>query len=207
MPDTVRTFAALQTLLADNTSGDISPQDIRDFLASVFNWVNSVAGGSTGTITFTGTGLTAQNAGNITMILQATAAGYAQLTITGNGNTANLRLKCGDAANSYIYFDDATNGVRGQIYYTPSTRSLHIQTNTADANSLIHIDSTGRMSLGNVTQTAKLDINSDILRLRTAKTPANAGAAGNAGDICWDANYLYICIATNTWRRIQHDTW
>jgi hypothetical protein len=33
--DTVRTLSALQTLLADNTSGDISPQDIRDFLVSV----------------------------------------------------------------------------------------------------------------------------------------------------------------------------
>ena len=36
MVDTARTLAALQTLLADNTSGDISPQDIRDLLVSLF---------------------------------------------------------------------------------------------------------------------------------------------------------------------------
>lgn len=36
MVDTVRTLAALQALLPDNTSGDISPQDIRDFLVSVY---------------------------------------------------------------------------------------------------------------------------------------------------------------------------
>lgn len=36
MSDTVRTLTALQTLLANNTSGDISPQDIRDFLVSVY---------------------------------------------------------------------------------------------------------------------------------------------------------------------------
>lgn len=35
MPDTPRTLAALQALLADNTAGDISAQDIRDFLVSV----------------------------------------------------------------------------------------------------------------------------------------------------------------------------
>lgn len=35
MPDTIRTLADLQTLLADNTAGDISPQDVRDFLVSV----------------------------------------------------------------------------------------------------------------------------------------------------------------------------
>lgn len=36
MADTVRTLAALQTLLADNTTGDISAQDVRDMLVSLF---------------------------------------------------------------------------------------------------------------------------------------------------------------------------
>jgi hypothetical protein len=35
MADTQRTRAALQTLLADNVTGDISPQDLRDFLVTV----------------------------------------------------------------------------------------------------------------------------------------------------------------------------
>jgi len=34
MPDTKRTLSALQALLADNTAGDISAQDVRDFLLS-----------------------------------------------------------------------------------------------------------------------------------------------------------------------------
>lgn len=34
MVDTIRSRSALATLLADNSSGDISPQDVRDFLAS-----------------------------------------------------------------------------------------------------------------------------------------------------------------------------
>ena len=34
MVDTIRSLSALQALLADNTSGDISPQDVRDFLVS-----------------------------------------------------------------------------------------------------------------------------------------------------------------------------
>lgn len=41
MVDTVRTLSALQTLLADNTSGDISPQDVRDMLVSVYPKWNS----------------------------------------------------------------------------------------------------------------------------------------------------------------------
>jgi hypothetical protein len=41
MVDTVRTLAALQALLADNTAGDIAPQDHRDELVSVWTpeWV------------------------------------------------------------------------------------------------------------------------------------------------------------------------
>lgn len=44
MADTVRTIAALQALLADNTEGDISPQDLRDMLVSLDDggWVDYV---------------------------------------------------------------------------------------------------------------------------------------------------------------------
>lgn len=53
----------------------------------------------------------------------------------------------------------------------------------------------------------KLDSYADLFRLRTSKTPASASDTGNVGDICWDSQYIYICIATNTWRRMGHDTW
>lgn len=39
------------------------------------------------------------------------------------------------------------------------------------------------------------------------KTPATAGAAGVAGTIAWDANYIYVCTATNTWKRVAIATW
>ena len=41
----------------------------------------------------------------------------------------------------------------------------------------------------------------------TARTPASATAAGEKGETCWDANYFYICVATNTWKRIALTTW
>jgi len=42
MADTVRSLTALQTLLADNTAGDISPQDVRDFLVSAVYPVSTI---------------------------------------------------------------------------------------------------------------------------------------------------------------------
>lgn len=55
--------------------------------------------------------------------------------------------------------------------------------------------------------TQVVDINDDSVRVRTSKTPASASATGNAGQVCWDANYLYVCTATNTWKRTALATW
>lgn len=37
--------------------------------------------------------------------------------------------------------------------------------------------------------------------------PSSAGDTGTAGMIRWDANYIYICTATNTWKRVAIATW
>ena len=38
-------------------------------------------------------------------------------------------------------------------------------------------------------------------------TPASATASGTAGEIAWDASYIYVCTATNTWKRVAISTW
>lgn len=55
--------------------------------------------------------------------------------------------------------------------------------------------------------TAYLDVNSDVIRLRDSKTPSSSGDTGNKGDMCWDADYFYICTATDTWERTAIATW
>ena len=37
--------------------------------------------------------------------------------------------------------------------------------------------------------------------------PASASATGSEGQIAWDANYIYVCTATNTWKRVAIATW
>jgi hypothetical protein len=41
----------------------------------------------------------------------------------------------------------------------------------------------------------------------TSSTPASASATGTAGTITWDSNYIYVCTATNTWKRVAIATW
>ena len=37
--------------------------------------------------------------------------------------------------------------------------------------------------------------------------PATAGATGITGQRAWDANYIYLCVATDTWKRTAIATW
>jgi hypothetical protein len=59
----------------------------------------------------------------------------------------------------------------------------------------------GRIGIDTTTPAVLLDVNDDSVRIRTDQTPAS-NAAGNAGEIAWDANYIYVCTAANTWKRV-----
>jgi hypothetical protein len=47
----------------------------------------------------------------------------------------------------------------------------------------------------------KVHMGGDSFRLDQSRSPAS-NATGKAGEHCWDANFIYICTATNTWKRI-----
>lgn len=37
--------------------------------------------------------------------------------------------------------------------------------------------------------------------------PSSASDTGTRGTITWDSNYIYVCVATNTWKRVAISTW
>lgn len=39
------------------------------------------------------------------------------------------------------------------------------------------------------------------------RTISSSTATGTAGEICFDTNYVYFCVADNTWKRISLETW
>lgn len=57
------------------------------------------------------------------------------------------------------------------------------------------------------TSTGDFGIVGDTINIPVTRTPASAGAPGTAGDICWDSNYIYVCVATDTWKRTAIATW
>jgi hypothetical protein len=60
---------------------------------------------------------------------------------------------------------------------------------------------------GNLNVEGDCAISGNYVRIGTDSTPASAGADGAKGMIRWDENYIYVCVATNTWKRVSISTW
>lgn len=65
----------------------------------------------------------------------------------------------------------------------------------------------GGMTQGQAGTMSSVTITGDSLYLLTPKTPASATATGVSGTICRDANFIYVCVATDTWKRAALSTW
>ena len=66
----------------------------------------------------------------------------------------------------------------------------------------------GGIGLGTKSPTSGLDIAvGNSIRLRGSKTPESASAYGDPGTICWDADYIYVCVGTNDWKRTPLANW
>jgi hypothetical protein len=106
---------------------------------------------------------------------------------TYTGNIANVRL----GSSGVLTFADGTTQTTAGTYsnvtvaqYLPTYRG-----NIADV-----------ITSGNLIVFGNTFINNSYV-------PALANSTGIAGQIVWNANHLYICIATDTWKRANISTW
>ena len=80
-----------------------------------------------------------------------------------------------------------------KVAVTPSLNATHLngaqETTTGGVNTIVKRDGNGAIVSSQYRLTA----------LNTA--PASATATGTLGEIRIDANYIYVCTATNTWKR------
>ena len=143
-----------------------------------------------------------------TRIQNVDAGGRALFEVRGNSAYFDMRAH-GTSWSETLFGNSVADtsmimGRHGKILIgTYENDDLILGTNN---NERIRIKNDGGVGVGTV-PTAMLDIGSDIIRLRNSKTPASAGAAGNQGDECWDANFHYRCVATNTWKRSALNAW
>lgn len=91
-------------------------------------------------------------------------------------------------------------------YFTGS-QNLTLEAGTTSGSIILTPGTSGNVGIGTSSPTELLDINSSTMRLRTAKTPASAADTCDQGEIAWDTDYVYVCVATNTWKRSGLATW
>jgi len=87
------------------------------------------------------------------------------------------------------------------LYYSPLSGATFSGNVTITGNFVV----SGSSIFNTLTTSGLATLNRIILT--TATTPASASATGTTGEIVWDANYIYVCIATNTWRRTAINAW
>ncbi len=102
-----------------------------------------------------------------------------------NEGAAGVSIR--DAANNVELFLHADN--RQVCLGTNTNHSLSIRTNDVDR---MKFDTSGNVS-----------VEGNSMIIKNNKTPSNSLDTGTKGQICWDANYLYICVNTNTWKRVK----
>jgi hypothetical protein len=74
------------------------------------------------------------------------------------------------------------------------------------AKQVINTGTAANAKNGDPLRTAFTKVNANFTELYTAlgtvpNGTKTATATGTAGQITWDANYIYICTATDTWKR------
>jgi hypothetical protein len=145
------------------------------------------------------------------------------LTIDGDGYfTGGLDIRGGSpaatAAGMHMRITSVVNGVievAGSLF-------IDLDDDSNNTNDALFIRDNGTTTVMNFTAagarigdetpaTEKLDVvgttRTQELRITSPTVPASAGATGTTGDIAWDANYIYVCIATDTWKRVAIATW
>jgi len=142
-------------------------------------------------------------------------------TLTGDLTTTNdvlasNKLKAGTpttdgviaakaSGSAYIDVDSSTNANAGYRFWENGVFKWQIA-NDGDGGDALKIDSATGLRI-TLAQNGDFTVHGDTLNISTQKTPASAAAAGVKGDFAHDTGFLYICTATNTWKRVAIATW
>lgn len=132
--------------------------------------------------------------------------------ITSFTNTFNPTIVSGWLKGSYVGSGAYGGGialsssVSGYALFTSSsgnTLNIGVGHNSGVLSNILSIDTNDVSGILG----SSLDFYGQKLRIRNSKTPSTSTSPGNSGDFCWDNNYVYVCIAPNTWKRTYLSTW
>jgi hypothetical protein len=90
----------------------------------------------------------------------------------------------------------------------PGSSTFVIRDSTNAQSNLTLGDGGNLTIMGGITSSGgNLVTSLGFLRIVTPSTPASAAASGSIGTIVWDTGFVYVCTASNTWKRVAIATW
>ena len=143
----------------------------------------------------------------------AHAGAWIQLLDTGSsiGELADVDLTTSPTTNDVLAWDgsnwapSASAGGGGGANVTIADTAP----GSANAGDLWWESDKGRLKIyyNDTDSTQWVDASPPLAPSLSSNPPATASSTGSVGDIRYDADYVYICIATDTWKRAALATW
>jgi hypothetical protein len=137
--------------------------------------------------------------------------GNLHLGAYSNLSTVNLENRTGKSVFS-ISTDGVNNAFGTTITYSWSDGGQGpLKFNNASTE-VMRITNNGNVSIGNTNDTHKLDVtgavNAASFKVQALNTaPATATSTGTVGEVRYTSDYIYVCVAANTWKRTPLSTW
>jgi hypothetical protein len=147
----------------------------------------------------------ADNSGDASQLdlSKARGSGASPATVQNNDFVGQVRFLAYDG-NSYDNFADMYAQAAGTISTTSHPTKIVMRTTKSSATSpttAVTIDENQ-----NVLVEGNLEVK-DQITIRDQNAPASASSNGFRGEIRYDSNYIYVCIADNTWKRVALSSW
>jgi len=120
----------------------------------------------------------------------------ASTTIPANLGTAAVGTGTTFARADHVHAKPSATDIGA----TTVGNAVFIAANAAAGRTAVELGAANSVTFTDLTLTGALTIASPSV-------PAAINSTGVAGRIAFTNNFLYICVATNTWRRVQLGTW
>jgi hypothetical protein len=197
------TDARVQTVIDTNTAGFITDYTVTQGDVTAHQAALSITESQ---ISDLQTYLTSVSLDDVSDVDTSSAATGDVLTKQSDGSYAfgSISSTASQADSIYVTESPDTNSYYEIPYIDPagtanSYKDLYSDATAITFNPYSNILNTARFNATSSMQTPQLIV--------TGAAPSSSSATGTAGEIRTDSNYIYVCTATNTWKRVALSTW
>jgi hypothetical protein len=130
--------------------------------------------------------------------IATTSSNLIDLKTELDGGRTGIKARTNNDYGFDIFYDDAQTALGRGLF----VNSVEVIDDNVEVKNILYIDRSSGKS------TFNFEVSAPTYKVTDLETfPTDPQAAGNKGDIRYSANYIYLCVNTNTWKRVGFGTW